>query len=756
MREQDDRIPDSPDSRDLEEAAHAWGIETSYWDVWGREHRASPVVQTAILRSLGVDASSRASLLRAREEHDQRRWLLPLPPNVFLAQGQPSLEIPVSLPVDRAGAMSVLTVHLEEGSSRVLPIAFSEIPVAEQGAAGGCRFVRKQISLAADLPPGYHRLSLEIAGEAVPPARLIVYPSRTYQPEWLKAGRAAGLAISLYGLRSQRNWGCGDTTDLKALIDWVAEQAGASFISLNPLHDIPNRHPYNISPYLPNSIFYRNPIYLDIEQMEDFRRSPRGVALLASPAVQREIAALRATELVEYERAYRLKLRFLKLLFQTFLIEWRAKTPRAGELAAYVEREGELLDRFAVHAALDQAMHRRCRDVWNWRGWPDEYQDPESAATRAFARKHWRSVLFHKYVQWQLDRQLGTAQEHAQRRGLSIGLYHDLALATDRFGADLWAHRDFFASGCRVGAPPDGFSPKGQDWAFPPPLAERHEQDGYRLFSESIRKNSRHGGALRIDHVMRFFRLYWIPDGLEATDGTYVRDRFEALLAVLALESVRQKILVIGEDLGTVPDYVREVLHRFGILSYRLLYFERDSSGGFRPPDEYPRSALVSATTHDLPTLAGFWEGRDIDQRRDAGLLPDETTYRSMREERTAEKQRLLDRLIELKLLPDWFPRNARDVPELSGELHNAIVGFLATTPSELMLLNQEDLLKQTEQQNLPGTTFQYPNWQRKMKCTVEELWTSGEVQAFTKMFRAWLDRTGRLNQAPAGDRAAT
>ncbi len=190
MREQDDLTPDSPDSRDLEEAAHSWGIETSYWDVWGREHRASPVVETAILRSLGVDGSSRASLLRAREERDQRRWLSPLPPNVFLAQGQPSPEIPVSLPIDRAGAQAVLTLHLEDGSLRVLPIPFSEIPVAEEGAAGGRRFVRKQISLEADLPLGYHRLSLEIAGEAAPPARLIVYPSRTYQPEWLKAGRA--------------------------------------------------------------------------------------------------------------------------------------------------------------------------------------------------------------------------------------------------------------------------------------------------------------------------------------------------------------------------------------------------------------------------------------------------------------------------------------------------------------------------------------------------------------------------------------
>jgi 4-alpha-glucanotransferase len=252
---------------------------------------------------------------------------------------------------------------------------------------------------------------------------------------------------------------------------------------------------------------------------------------------------------------------------------------------------------------------------------------------------------------------------------------------------------------------------------------------------------------------MRFLRLYWIPDGMDATEGTYVKDRFEALLSILALESVRNRVLVIGEDLGTVPDEARQVLHRFGILSYRLLYFEQDHNGRFRPPQDYPRDALVSATTHDLPTLAGFWLGRDIDARRDAGLLPDEGVYQSMLADRAREKQKLLDLLADLKLLPDWFPRDAAQVPELVGELHNAIVGFLASTPAKLMLLNQEDLLKQTEQQNLPGSTFEYPNWRRKMKCTVEELWTSGEIQDFTQMFRLWLDRTGRLN-TPDSDQA--
>jgi 4-alpha-glucanotransferase len=731
----------APDPLEIENAARIWGVETEYWDIWGQQHHASTELESAILRSLGVDTGSSAALRDAILRREQRSLLTPLAPTIFLTAGSTPYEIPVSLPANHtgehaAGAHAALQIQLENGGAVELAVAVEEI------------LATKHLRLPDDLPLGYHQLSLRMSGESWRPSRLIVCPGRAFEPAWLEQGRAAGLAISLYGLRSQRNWGCGDTTDLCALIDWVAERTETSFIALNPLHSIANRQPYNTSPYLPNSIFYRNPIYLDVEAIPDFGSSARAMARIQSAAVQREIASLRDAELVEYARVYALKLRFLKLLFQTFLDnQWREGTARAAELKEYIEREGDLLHRFAVHSALDQVIHKECPDVWNWKSWPEQYQDPESAGTRDFARRHWRSVLFYKYIQWQLDLQLAAAQQHALEHGLHIGLYHDLALATDRFGSDLWAHRPFFVSGCRVGAPPDGFSPKGQDWGFPPPASERHDDDGYRLFAESIRKNCRHGGALRIDHVMRFFRLYWIPDGIEATGGTYVRDRFQALLSILALESVRNQVLLIGEDLGTVPDEARQVLHRFGILSYRLLYFEQDN-GRFRAPQEYPRDALVSATTHDLPTLAGFWTGRDIDARRDAGLLPDESAYQNMRADRAREKQKLLDRLVELNLLPDWFPRDASKVPELAGELHNAIVGFLASTPSKLMVLNQEDLLKQVEQQNLPGSTIEYPNWRRKMKCTVEELWTSNEIRDFALMFRTWLERTGRLNQA--------
>jgi 4-alpha-glucanotransferase len=322
-----------------------------------------------------------------------------------------------------------------------------------------------------------------------------------------------------------------------------------------------------------------------------------------------------------------------------------------------------------------------------------------------------------------------------------------LALATDRFGSDLWAHPSYFVTGCRVGSPPDDFNPKGQDWAFPPPHSTRHREAGYQLFVESIRQNCRHGGALRIDHVMRFFRLYWIPDGADAASGAYVRDHWEDLIRIIALESVRHRVVVVGEDLGTVQPEVREALARFGILSYRLLYFEKADGGQFRRPLDYPQQALVSATTHDLPTLAGFWIGEDIEARRRAGVLTNDADYREQLRIRAIEKQKMLDALLNAGLLPDWFPRSALEIPEFSGELHNAVVGFLASTPSNLLLINQEDLTKEIAQQNLPGTTWQYPNWSRKMHFRLDELYSAKQATDFVRMFRDWIEKTDRRNR---------
>ncbi len=693
--------------------AAARGIETEYWDIFGERHTAPAPLLEAILASLGP-AEGSSSLI---------------PPTLVLSAAAPV--VPVSLPPDFSGGELMLDITFEDGTRRSLPFAL-DAPAASTGS---------QLVPLPPLPLGYHRVQARAAGLSAA-AHLIATPDRAWFPS--DAGemgfRAGGLAISVYGLRSPRNWGAGDFTDLETFLAWAAP-LGCSFVSLNPLHSIANRAPYNTSPYLPNSVFFRNFLYLDIERIPEFAHSSAAQRDFASPGTQTEIAALRAAPFVEYERVAALKLRFLKTLFADF---FDSGGPRDSDFLRYLETEGEPLRRFAIHAALDEAMRAANPEVWNWRSWPEEFRHPLSPAVEAFALENSRAVLLHQWIQWRIDIQLAGAQRRAVALGMRIGLYHDLALATDRFGADLWANPEFFIDGCRVGAPPDSFSPNGQDWAFPPPNSDAHLRDGYRLFAASLRQNLQHGGALRIDHVMRFFRLYWIPDGVAARDGAYVLDRYENLVRILALESVRHRVIVVGEDLGTVPEIARETLTRFGILGYRLFYFERDTAGRFLLPREYPTGALVSVSTHDLPTLAGFWEGADIEARRSAGVLPDEASHAHAWEERQKDKQTMLDLLHGLALLPHHFPRKASTVQDFSGDLHNAIVGFLAITPSRLFVLNQEDLFKDPIQQNLPGTTAEYPNWRHKMKYALDEL-GAGIPAGCAAMFRDWLAASQRL-----------
>jgi 4-alpha-glucanotransferase len=736
----------------LDRATSLSGIEPGYWDIWGRYHQTTTAAKQTILHALGMAAGSQEELESSLAALTRREWERLAPPAIVASESVEH-EVPLNLPVESLGERARLAVRCEDGQSFEFHFNLWELPQIAHIAMDGRTRVRKLARLPIRLPLGYHEISVEVGGVAAV-VRFIVTPDRAWvSPHLGRGGRAAGIAVSLYGVRSARNWGCGDFGDLLEIVAFAAEELEAGFVALNPLHAIHNRRPFNTSPYLPNCTFYQNFLYLDIESMDDFAGCRRAQHLRGTPLVAAEIEALRASPFVEYERVSALKLRFLKLLFVRFLREWRTGSARVREFQAYLDREGSLLEKFATYCALDEYLHRLDPEVWIWPQWPAHYRDPASPESAAFRRKHWRSVLFYQFLQWQIDIQLRRAQRRARDRHLSIGLYHDLALATDSFGCDLWAHRPFYIAGCRVGSPPDDFSPLGQDWGFPPPNAVRHREDGYRLFAESIRKNCRHGGALRIDHVMRLFRLFWIPDGSNATEGAYVRELSEDFVRILALESVRNQVVVVGEDLGTVEPAVRETLARFGILSYRLFYFEKNEKGEFRRHEEYPRQALVSSTTHDLPTLAGFWVGADIAARRAAGTI-DDAEFHQQTAHRAGEKQKMLDLLFEQKLLAPELPRAADAYPELAGPLHHAVVGFLALTPSQLLAINQEDLTKEVSQQNLPGTTWQYPNWGRKMRFTVEQLRSDPEALGYAAMFRNWIVQTGRSNnagQAPQG-----
>jgi 4-alpha-glucanotransferase len=720
-------------------AAHC-GIEPGYIDIWGRQHATTPETQEAILRALGVPCATRQSLIEALEQDLWREWSRPLSPTLVISQRLGSIR--VRLDSAHLGGEARFEITTEEGR-RIEAVCRPEtFPVRRKANLRSRVFVEIELPLPS-LPLGYHRLNWQDASGSTASARLAVCPDRAWQPAQLAAHRkVAGLGIALYGMRSHRNWGAGDFTDLEQFLAWAVHHVEASFVALNPLHAIANRSPYNTSPYLPACSLYRNFLYLDVERVPEFTSSVAAQRLFASPSVRALLEELRATEYVDYERVSRIKLVFLRIAFREFRRKARGGSPRNSEFEAFRQREGTLLRRWATYCALDEWIHRRHPNVWIWTDWPESYRNPDSPETAAFVERHANLVLFYEWLQWLIDQQLAAAQSYAMRLGMTIGLYHDLALATDQYGADLWGFRDFYLPGCRVGSPPDDFSPSGQDWSFPPPNIRRHQEDGYRFFTETIRKNARHGGALRIDHVMRFFRLYWIPAQAAAKDGAYVRDRAEDLLHLLALESVRGQFLVVGEDLGTVPPELRGLLERFGIFSYRLFYFERDGER-FRAPVEYPWQALVSSTTHDLPTLAGFWTARDVETRCAAGIT-DERSYREQLDRRAREKQSMLDALHAAGLLPDWVSRNAADLPELTGELHNAVIGFLASTGSALLLINQEDLTKETEQQNLPGSTWQYPNWKRKMRYTLGELESVPEVRDCAAMVKGWIERSGR------------
>jgi 4-alpha-glucanotransferase len=691
----------------LRDAAEQQGVQQEFWDIFFHRHETAPETNGAVLTALGFDCSSEESLGAsiARGEAAEKRRALP--PVLVISENDPlAIAVKSDLP-------------------------FLEI-VTERGTHHRIRIDNGIARSDLKLPLGYHTATARNST-----MRLIVTPDCAHAPP---PGKHAGLGITLYGLRSNRNWGVGDFRDLCDLIDWAVPQLHVDFIALNPLHAIKNRRPYNTSPYLPNSIFYRNFIYLDVEDVPGFDRIRADFENADTCAAR---ARLRESPTVEYEQVAALKRRALELIFDA--------VPPGPDCEHWIEDEGDLLRLYATYCALDEHLHAENSDLWIWPDWPAEYHDPASEAVREFALGHKREILFHGWLQWNVDRQLARVQEHARRRGMSIGLYHDLALATDRCGSDLWAHREFFIPGCRVGSPPDDFSPTGQDWSFPPPDARRHREDGYRLFAESIRKSLRHGGALRIDHVMRLFRLYWIPPGYDAAHGAYVRDLTKDLVRILALESVRNKVVIVGEDLGTVEPEVRETLSGFGILSYRLLYFERSSDHGvarFRAPEEYPEQALASTTTHDLATITGFWTANDIEARLAAGTI-DRAAFDSQREDRARDKQSLLDALHAAGLLPPTYARRAEYIPELTPELHYAIIGYLASTPSVLWLVNQEDMTKEPAQQNLPGTTSQYPNWSRKMNWSIHDLSTLTVAKDCAAMVRDWIDRTGRFLRFP-------
>ena len=722
-------FPPSP----LHQLADLAGIVAEYHDIWGNPHTASDTTRRGLLQAIGISCSNDNEIAASLGQWQMRHWRQRLAPVQVIAANQ-SVPVRLQLPLSEMASRLRWTLTLEDGALVSDEFEPGVLPLLDSTEIEGETWHARRLDLPAIAAIGYHQL---IIGDAK--LSLIVHPSHCHQPPALnEGGRVWGLSAQLYGVRSGRNWGIGDFTDLRGLIEWAAE-AGADLVGVNPLHALFPHNPRHASPYSPSSREFLNTLYLDIEAVPEFAESAGTRVIVETPDFQARLDALRAAELVDYASVAKIKSMILERLYRHFRkYHLDATTPRAEDFRAYQRQGGLDLSRFALYQALQEHLFAADPNCWGWPVWPETYRDPTSDSVASFANEHPDRVEYYQYLQWLTVAQLEAAGTLANQRGMRIGLYQDLAVGVDLGGADTWSNRELYAIGARIGCPPDDFSLMGQDWGLPPWIPERLHEQAYAPFIAMLRANMRGAGALRLDHVMGLMRLYWAPPGEDARSGAYLNYPLQDLLGILALESARNRCLIVGEDLGTVPDAVRGALHDLGVLSYRLFYFERnygqENHGAFKPPHDYPAQALVAGSTHDLPTLAGFWRGADIELRSTLGLYPNEDQHARQIEERAQDKVRLFAALANEGLLPADLPPDPAEVPEMTPSLLRAIHRYLARTPSKLVMLQAEDLLGQMEQTNLPGTVEQHPNWQRKLRLDIEAWEANSDIEALSKL----------------------
>ncbi|MEO8506641.1 MAG: malto-oligosyltrehalose synthase [Betaproteobacteria bacterium] len=701
----------------LSRLSAAYGIAGEYDDVWGNRHRVADATQVTLLAAMGVAARDDATATEALAKIDVARAAQRVAPLVVLRENRRPWILHLRLPPALAAGPLSVRVTAEDGAH--CNDAAVAIVRREPPAYAGSECVNLEVALTATLPQGYHVVEFLAGTEEVARTCCAVAPAACYRAASPGDDRAWGAAAQLYAVRSSRNWGIGDFTDLATLVDQWG-QRGAGFVGLNPLHALFPAMPERASPYSPSSRLFRNVLYIDVEAVPELRDCAAARSLVASAEFQERLSALRAADLVDYAGVAAVKREALELLYRHFRGRYVADSDaRADAFRAYVAAGGAALRTQALFDALHEHFHAKDNAVQGWRAWPPAYRDPHGQAVKRFAASHAERVEFHAYLQWQAEQQFVAAGERARAAGLAIGLFTDLAVSIDRGGAEAWASQDLYALDANVGAPPDVFSPNGQDWGLPPILPGRLRDDAYAPFLATLRANMRHAGALRIDHVMGLSRLYWVPAGGNAADGAYVQYPFDDLLGLLALESHRHHCLVIGEDLGTVPDALRAALADNGILSYRALIFERDGNDEFKPPAAYPSEALATFSTHDLPTLASWWSGADIALRAAHGLVATDAERDRQTRERDKDRHRLLAALVDAGLVPNNCHDPATN-PVLDPELALAVQAYLALTPARLHQVQLEDVLGVTEQANLPGTIDAHPNWRRKLPLSLE------------------------------------
>jgi 4-alpha-glucanotransferase len=678
---------------EVRELAVRAGIAVDWSDYAGRPQLVSIEVLRRILVALGLPCEGSGDLAQSREvlESSRRR----APPLVTATVGEP-----IAMPL---GDGQPIRLIREDGTAADM--------VASPAKGGG-------IALPPLATPGYH--TIESGSSRI---RLAVAPARCHTVADIAGdGRLFGLAVQIYGLRRPGDCGIGDMGAVVPLAQSAA-QLGADALALSPTHAMFAADPTHFSPYSPSNRLFLNPLHADPQALFTPERIAR-----ATGATPEASECEQAAEL-DWPRAARAKISIFRRLFDDFAAtDLTATNALAIDFAQFRSARGDLLEQHARFEALHAHHLAQDQTAWNWSRWPAEWRDPGSSAVGAFAQQHEREILFHCFLQWLAERSYAAAHKKALHAGMRVGLIADLAVGMSAGGSHAWARQADILIGVSVGAPPDLFNARGQNWGLTTFSPRALVTQGFSPFIDTLRAAMRYSGGLRIDHAMGLMRLWVVPDGAEASDGAYLSYPLDDLLRLTALESLRFGGVVVGEDLGTVPAGFRERLSGSGIAGMRVLWFERDQKG-FVAPSTWPGQDAAMTSTHDLATVAGWWKGADIAVREKLGL-----THGGAKERAARKKDR---KALWSAFRSAGADASAQPPADDAARVVDAAVRFIARTPSKLALLPMEDALALRDQPNLPGTIDEYPNWRRRYPIDAANMLDGADVRARLKPLTA-------------------
>ena len=704
----------------IKQLATLAGLQDRYIHAQGHTQHIALADQQAILTAMGYDLTTTEAIARQISELQQKPWAEVVAPVQVIA-AQQSFGVRVQQPAASACShwqWRLVTEQQQEFSGQ-LQVATSDIIARQQ--LNETTYLAFNLLINVELQPGYHQLTLvtdaaSTATQQQYQQQLIVSPSRCFQlQDQAVLHKTMGPAIQLYALRSSRNWGIGDFVDLKNLVAPLAA-LGNDFIGLNPLHALYPGLPQDCSPYSPNSRLWLNTLYVALEHSPEFAESVQAQQLLQSQQFQSRLQRCRAAADVDYHAVSALKAEMASLLYQHFKQHHlSSNSERAQQFHQFIEQSDASLVNLARYQVLQAELFRRNMQMACWQNFPPEYQNPHSDAVQQFATEHRDAIEQQLYLQWLAQQQLAEVKKECQQQGMAIGLYCDVAVGANSNSAESWGAPEDFLMQLSVGAPPDIMAPKGQNWGLLAYNPATLRQKAYQPFIQLIRANMRYAGALRLDHVMALLRLWCCPPGADATAGGYISMPAHELFAILALESQRNHCVVIGEDLGTVPVEISALMASYQVMSYRVFMLEQ-KAGSYQHRDQtYPALALATVTTHDMPTLVGYWHEHDLALRHKLDLFPSADIAANLEQLRKDEKQ----------LLCQQLQLEHGNVQQLVSNSHL----YLAATPARLMAYQLEDLMLVATPVNIPGTSNEYPNWRRKLPLEFEQALAQHEVR---------------------------